>query len=123
MRVSRPAKFHAVDTCVARAADSRPGAPEQLTLMPTVSLGAKNEFHESRASVDPVRPRMPWAIMSCTTGTLILLVAVSIDCSALTRTTDPEYFPGMPGDAAGWKRDTTLYFGRSGRISAEDVAG
>ena len=78
------------------------GAPEQLTLMPTTSLGVMKRAQASSSRASPVRP-------SCRGDHLLDEFAIDLVPSRVdgfsewTRTTWPGYGPGMPGLAAGLK--------------------
>ena len=87
--------------------DIAPGAPEQLTLMPTKSCALKKRAQLSRGSLSPVSVVMPRAIIACTVGTSTFSVASSMHRGECTVTTRPGYGPGMPGCAAGLYLVTT----------------
>src|SRR6266508_4379513 len=84
-----------------------PGAPEQFTLIPTISVGEKNLRHASRAAVSPVSAAIPRRTISATVEVSTFSVCGSIDFSALTETTVPGYLPGIPGVAEDLKGLTT----------------
>ena len=69
--------------------------------MPTWSDGWKKRRQASGVVRAPVSVRMPRAIISRTTSSFAVPVAVSTHFSDLTDTTRPGYGPGMPGIGAG----------------------
>ena len=69
--------------------DMIPGAPEQLTLIPTISAGVMKRAHASRTSASPVKARMPCAIISRTTAGSGFSLAGSMQLPACTEATCP----------------------------------
>src|SRR5579872_88702 len=95
-----------------------PGAPEQFTLIPTTSDGAKSLRQPSRAAASPVSDAMPRRTISATTAASTFSVCGSMELAAFTDTTAPGYGPGMPGWAVGLNALTTRYFGVSCNTAA-----
>src|SRR5882757_10563226 len=87
------------------------GAPEQLTLIPTVSLGEMKWDQASWSPVAPVSSRMPRESILFTALALMLFEAASTARSLRTRTARPGYGPGKPIFPDGWKRVTMWYLG------------
>src|SRR6185437_2093555 len=74
------------------------GAPEQLTLIPTISEEEMKWDQASRSFVSRVSARTPAESIWRTTLAFSTPEAASIECAERTRTAWPRYGPGI----AGW---------------------
>src|SRR5688500_15001144 len=98
------------------------GAPEQLILIPTTSLGVTKRAQESRSSLSPVSARIPSrSILRTTAGSTFPVVSSMLEAEC-TLTTWPRYGPGIPGAGEGLNLETTLYLGNSGVLAMAGAA-